>query len=161
MFCLGLIFIAASCKSYSKTTVTTDVLGPTVIQKPVIVDLDVKEIRVSGTATDRRSTPDNELKQAALNDAITKSGADVIVEPRYEIITKGSKSTVNVTGYPATYKNFRPMEVQDSIFINKAQLNSATKSNIKRNGKRNKAIGFTLGGIAAAVGIFFLVVIGF
>ncbi len=159
---VGLTFLLTSCKSYSKTAVSSDIQGPTVIQKPVVADLDVKEKKVSGTATAKGSKRVSELKEMALNDALTKANADVLIEPRYEISTSGNKSTVTVTGYPATYKNFRPMEPADTIFIQKRGLNMDTgaiqpvdKSHKRARNKRVAAlsVGSFLGAFLIA-GIF-------
>lgn len=153
IFCLGLLLTFSSCKSYSKTTVTSDIQGPTVIQKPVIADLDVQPTRVIGTATGKGASAIDELKQQALSDALMKSNADVLIEPRYEISSKFNRSTVNVTGYPATYKNFRSMEAEDTIFVSKTPLNvsPAPRELKKNNTRRNKILGMSLGGFGGAV----------
>lgn len=158
----ALLFAASGCKSYSKTTVTTDVQGPVVIQKPVIADLEVQGVRVTGTATSKGSTSIEGLKQEALNDALTKSKADILVEPRYEIISSFNHSTVNVTGYPATYKNFRSMEASDTLFLSNAPLNVSTAPRAlkKDNTRRNKIIGLSIGGFFGAfllAGLFALI----
>lgn len=161
LFLIALTLSLGACKMTSQTTVTTDVEGPTVIQKPVVADLEVKEERISGTATAKGSTPLGEMKQMAISDALTKAKADVLVEPRYEVTKSFSKITVNVTGYPATYKNFRSMEAQDTIFIDKTQLSSSNSSHkpMKKNGRKKKIAAWTIGGVAGAVGIFFLTVL--
>jgi hypothetical protein len=161
ILCIGILASTVACKSYSKTTVEKDISGPTVIQKPVVADLEVGQERISGTVTDKRSVPLNELKRAALTDALTKSKSDVLVEPRYEVTTDARKTTVTVTGYPAKYKNFRPMEAKDTMFIDKTQLSTSSKNPIlkRQNGRRNKIIGWSAGGVAGAIGIFFLTIL--
>lgn len=147
-----------SCKTTSITTVAADINGPTVIQKPVVADLDVKETRVSGTATVKGSVSVDELKQMAISDALKKSNADVLIEARYEITSSFKQTTVNVSGYPGTYKNFRPMEAQDTMFIQKVGLNTTKVERQKvRKSKRAKKIAlWSAGGVLGAVGLFFL-----
>ena len=148
-----------SCGVIKQNTVkSSDVNGPTVIQKPVVVDLDVKEQKVTGTYSDKSSKSIGYVKQMALYDALQKSNADVIVEPRYVVTKTFRKIDVTVTGYPATYKNFRPMEVQDTLFISpnvsESKINGGFSIVKKGNVKKIAAIG---GGSAAVLGgLFFL-----
>ena len=137
---IGISFIGMlviSCKTHSVSIKSADISGPTVIQKPVIADLEVKETKVSGTATGKGATSTEELKREAVNDALVKSGADVLIEPRYEVTIKFNKATVNVTGYPATYKNFRPMEPGDTIFVSKTPLTSSVNNAHPREFTKN------------------------
>jgi len=158
----GSLLLLTSCKSYSKTAVSSDIHGPTVIQKPVVADLDVQEKKVSGTATAKGSKRVSELKEMALNDALTKANADVLIEPRYEISTSGNNSTVTVTGYPATYKNFRPMEPADTMFIQKRGLDMETGSiqptdKSHKRARRRRIAGLSVGSFFGAfliAGIF-------
>lgn len=158
LFAFTLILILASCKSTSHTSVSTDVQGPTVIQKPVIADLNVGEKRVEGTATRKGSFTIGEVKELAIYDALEKSKADVLVEPRFDINKSFNKIEVTVSGYPATYKNFRPMEAQDTIFVDKMQLNSAkiNQNTTRKNGRSGKILGIAGGSLATVIGLFFL-----
>lgn len=152
-------FLIASCKTTSHTTVSSDVVGPTVIQKPVVADLEVGEERVKGSSTTKGSATVAEAKELAILDAVTKAKVDVLVEPRFDITKSFREISVDVSGYPAKYKNFRPMEVQDTIFIDREQLATTAgkrKLGANNNRKRNRIIGWTTGGVAAAVGAFFL-----
>mgnify|MGYP000441956279 CR=1 FL=1 len=157
---IGAAILLSSCKTVTNTTVTSDVEGPTVIQKPVVADLDVKETKVSGTATAKRSVPVEEVKQMAVADALTTSNADVLVEPRYEITKDFRSTTVTVTGYPATYTNFRPMEIQDTMFIDRDRLGTTkARREIKGNTRLRKILVWTGAGVVSAAGIFFLTVL--
>jgi hypothetical protein len=111
------VLLFVSCSVTQKTTKSGYADGPNVVQKPVVADLQVSETKVSGTATGKRSQGIGDVKQLAIADALLKSNADVLIEPRYEIKSTFSYITVNVTGYPATYKNFRPMEIGDTLFV--------------------------------------------
>jgi len=52
-------------------------------------------------------------KLGALADALNKSGADVVVDPIYEITKKGRKMTCKVTGYYADYSNVTTITRED------------------------------------------------
>ncbi len=106
-------FIMSSCASSKSTTAKTMEITKTgIIQKTVVVDLKVSETKVTGTATGnatKRAQVNNEAVAAALK----STGADVLVEPIYSSVTNGTIITVTVTGYPATYHNFRPLKASD------------------------------------------------
>lgn len=114
----GTLAIAvASCTSKKTSTVkATDIYGIGVIQYPVVVDLDVKQEKVSGEIAWKGggATLDN-LKEMAMTDAIKKSNSDVLVDPRYDIVIKGRKKNVSVSGYPASYTNFRNAVASDTL----------------------------------------------
>ncbi len=157
-FILALVFSFNSCKTIKSTTVKeTDVSGPTVIQKPVIADLDVKEAKVSGSFSGSSSFSVSHAKEMAVADALKSSNSDVLVEPRYEISKSFRKIEVTVTGYPATYKNFRPMEAADTIFVN-TMAPTKDLQLFDNGGGRNvgKIALLSGGGIAVAGGLFFL-----
>lgn len=113
-----LVLGLASCGTIKKNTVKeSDVQGPTVIQKPVVADLEVKETKVTGTYSDRSKKTMKFVKEMALYDALQKANADVLIEARYVTVKKFGRIEVTVTGYPATYKNFRAMELKDTLFV--------------------------------------------
>ncbi len=128
---LTLILIAAlvlsSCASTvsTRTSKTMDIYGPGVIHHPVLVDLDVKETKVTGSTTIINSSSEENGKRLAVIEALKDSGADVLVQPVYQIETKGSRTTYTVTGFPATYKNFRPMTPQDIPLVQAGVLQRA------------------------------------
>lgn len=118
---LLLIAIAAvamsSCTvTQTSTTKTMDVYGAGVIQKPVIADLEVSGTKVEAEMTGSKSSVT--LKDEVLAKAIYESKADVLVEPRYYTKSSGAYDvTIKVTGYPATYKNFRPIKEEDLLLL--------------------------------------------
>jgi hypothetical protein len=116
LFLLPLALI--SCTTVrSITSKSMDINQQGVIQKPVVVDLDVRETKVNGTATSPSGLGENYIKSLAVADAVKKSNADILVEPMYEVITSNGQTTVNVTGFPATYRNFRMMKEEDVPLI--------------------------------------------
>ncbi len=117
-FVLSLLLSSCSMMEKTSGSVTTiktrtskvlDVYGNGVVYTPVIADLDVKSERVKGTAEGENNSV-SYFKKLALADAIEKSGADILIEPNYITEVTGSKVSVIVTGYPATYKNFRSLK---------------------------------------------------
>lgn len=117
-----------SCKSLKSTTNTAKTLniyGSGVIQKPVIVELDVKQTKVTATATAKMGSAIEALKAEAVSIAIKNAGADVLVEPSYTVVSNSRTSTVTVTGFPATYKNFRDIKLEDVPLIKAGILQTA------------------------------------
>lgn len=116
-----------ACKTLesSNTAKDADIYGPTVFQKPVMADLEVKATKVTATYSCSSSVAESAAKSMALLEALKTSNADVLIEPRYEINRTLGKMEVIVTGYPASYTNFRPMVAADTLFINAANPASA------------------------------------
>ena len=113
-----IIMLVASCsntKSTTNTSKTLPIYSSGVIQKPVIVELDVKQVKVTATVTGKMGSNIVSLKAEAVSAAIKTAGADVLVEPTYTVVTNRGSSTVTVSGFPATYKNFRDIKPEDVI----------------------------------------------
>lgn len=109
---------STSCAILKTSTVKTmEISGAGVIQKPVIVDLDVKGERVTGTAITSSEKTLQKAKNEAISNALKKVNADVLVEIRFETETSRGKTTVTASGYPATYKNFRPIKEEDILLL--------------------------------------------
>lgn len=106
-----------------------DISGTAVMQVPVVADLDVSNTKVTEEYTITTSVNlknmnyfIDQAKSNAIVAAVQKHSADVLVEPIYEVhITKAGygKSDVRVvvTGFPATYKNFRSATKSDMEII--------------------------------------------
>ncbi len=118
----------ASCgitKSTTNTSKTLNIYGSGVIQKPVIVELDVKQAKVTATVNGKLGSNIETLKAEAVSVAVKNAQADVLVEPTYTIVSKGGTSTVTVSGFPATYKNFRDITPEDVPLIRAGILQTA------------------------------------
>ncbi len=116
--CMSLMCATSCTTKQSITTKTTDIYGSGVVQFPVVVDLDVKETKVSGTVEWKGGGASiTTLKEMAMTDAIVKANADILVEPKFDIHVKGRRKTVAVSGYPATYKNFRNAVPGDTLVM--------------------------------------------
>ena len=120
IFYLSLLIavVMSSCSSFSKVedAKSIEVYKPALTANPLITDLDIQDAKVSGAATGSTINV-AKLKDEAIADAIKKSNSDVIIHPSYSVVSKSNKSTVTVTGFAATYKNFRPVAERDSIFF--------------------------------------------
>lgn len=104
-------------KTETATTKTLDINGAGVILKPTIVDLDVNGAKVSGRAVAKFGENIEDVKILLVAEVLRKANADVLVEPRYAFETVNNETTISVSGYPATYKNFRPIKEEDLKLI--------------------------------------------
>ena len=104
----------ASCTTVKKTSTTIDVNNA--LNSNSTVDLEVSGKRISYTYITEKKIRRGGLKNiyaTAVKEALKENGnADVLVAPEYETrIRKGMFGTkvkaVIVSGYPATYQNFR------------------------------------------------------
>jgi len=150
----------AVSKSKTSTSKTMDIYGAGVIHKPVLVDLDVKETKVSGVATLSDNPALDLVKQHAVADAIKKASCDVLVEPTYLTETTGDRVTATVTGFPGTYKNFRSIKAEDVPLV---QVGLTQVAKVHEPGavvqKKKKKVGLIIvGAIVGAVAIGALVV---
>jgi hypothetical protein len=132
---LGAVLLLSACTTVKKveTAKTLEIYGPGVIQNPVITDLDVRKQKVRGTASGRTSATES-LKNMALANAIRTANADLLVAPVYELETSGRRTTVTVSGFPATYTNFRSATASDSSLIDAGYMhraNTAVANDVK------------------------------
>lgn len=109
----ALVFAAmglTSCSSLHKTATVEDI--NTEISATSYADLVVSPNKISftykPTASERRGGEKNAIRCAVAEALKANGNADVLVAPQYIIKKKkGNVKEVTVTGYPATYKNFR------------------------------------------------------
>lgn len=108
----GTILLVTSCTTVTKTATTADV-NNNISSYPEVVDLDVQG-KVTHTMTwNFRPFHVGEPKASTargniIAETLQKANADVLLEPQftYEKVSYGER-ILTVTGYPATYKNFR------------------------------------------------------
>lgn len=106
------VALMASCSTIRKSSVSTlDVA--TSLASSSTADLQVSPTKISYTYLPTRADRKTGLKNV-LNNAITEAlkvngNADVLVHMNYDAVMKkrGKVKSVVVTGYPATYKNFK------------------------------------------------------
>lgn len=115
-----LLFIAfgammASC-SVQRTTTSKSVDVFSNLSSYTLADLDIAQTKVSAEITRKKELkklPLNILKEKVVAKALASINGDIMVEPRFEItMRKGKVRFISVTGYPATFKNFRKGEIK-------------------------------------------------
>lgn len=128
LLCLVIAIAATSC-STSKVVSTARILEP--VTYPIHADLDIKAQKVTGVfnyeCKKNIAVNEQEMKDNAVYAALREANADVLVAPMFQVNTKvmGKKYvTVTVTGYPATYKNFRPIEPEKFASLETIESNN-------------------------------------
>ena len=118
---LVVMMFLASCGATQNSVVTTGstarILEPETPE--LVADLEVANMKVTGEfkyecPTDQ-SVNEQEFKDNAVYNALQPVNADVLVAPQYHVVKEVSSKkyyTVTVTGYPAFYRNFRPVPVE-------------------------------------------------
>lgn len=97
-------------------------MGTPAILLTTTADLDVSSNRMTYSETFNTTSLDeivNYAKPKALSNALIKNNADVIVCVTYDvnIDQKANATTITVTGYPATYVNFRQATAADTMLL--------------------------------------------
>lgn len=116
LFIFGIVLATAlaSCTTVTKTASTIDINSS--LNSKSEADLVISSQKVSyvhrTSSKERRGGRNNVINSAVKATLQANGGADVLVAPEYEIVKKsglfGSKiKSVTVTGYPASYKNFK------------------------------------------------------
>lgn len=116
LFVMLIASMCTSCSVLRKSSSTSQNVESS-LKSATIADLEVSKQKISYTYRPNkqdRKAGINHVVSNAVAAALKNSGnADVLIERQYEAIYKvrllGGKKikTVTVTGYPATYKNFR------------------------------------------------------
>jgi hypothetical protein len=161
MALVAFVVTLSSCSTVNKSkTFTYDYMYITkqgIIQRPLITDLEVAKEKQRITKTYTNVTV-QEAKENAMGDFIQQFNCDLIVQPYYvtetEASTTRSTVTVNMTGYPANYKNIRMFELKDTAsfkirtYVNNdenAPLMSQPPMVEKKKSSAGKVLGTVLG----------------
>lgn len=117
---------AVSCSTISNTATTVGVSNE--IVNLTVAETTVAEHKATKT-TEWKWTPFSAVNLDAVKNRATallldETGADVLVEPRYEVKQRGFMrgGSLTVTGYPATYTGFHPMTENEATAINKLRF---------------------------------------
>jgi len=140
------------------TVRTTDIYGPGVLQHPVIADMDVDINKVEGMARSSQMTI-NQLKALAIKNALEQSAADILVEPSFEIEQRASDKVVKVSGFPATYTGFRPLEHADIPLIEAGQLQTAYTAEATDRERESSGSPMVLALIGVGAAVLFLILL--
>ena len=78
----------ASCSSVTKISSAKSIdITPSIVQKPTVADLDVKEAKVSGISSSNATLISIEtIKNQAVANALKSVNADILVEPQFELL---------------------------------------------------------------------------
>ncbi|MBC7641440.1 MAG: hypothetical protein H7174_03740 [Flavobacterium sp.] len=153
---LLLVFAASALLTSCVTTrvgtaKTMDITGQGVMHKPVVVNLDVKQEKVSKTVILKDVTSIDNAKNEVVRDLLREKNADVLVEPSFDSKTKNSTTELTVFGYAATYKNFRNIEEKDIKFLElkpNAMMKADVYTPVADNGKgKGKGLWILLGSL--------------
>ena len=110
----------SSCTSITDNAYTT--VPETMVVNMTVADIDVAKDHVTATSTWNwnpfRTIKDHKKNAEAI--ALRESGADVLIEPSYEVTKRGifRGGSVTVSGYPGRFVNFRNMTEKDAEVIN-------------------------------------------
>jgi hypothetical protein len=135
---ITLFSCSATSRPLIRTTNTIDITGK-VMFLPIIVDLDVIETRISGSAARQfkgRTARESDIelvKQLALTNAIFTSKSDTLIEPVYviEVVSLSQEGVtfepryevrVSVSGFPGNYSNFRVINEEDINLLQKSSI---------------------------------------
>ncbi len=154
---LMLSLLITSC-SVTKTATAKklDIYGSGVMHIPVVADLKVQQQKVSATIVTDEGVVSESAKQKAIAEAIEKANADILVEPNFKTKTEGSMVTITVTGFPATYKNFRNATQTDVDLLRVGILQESEKAEGGKESKKSKGWLWGLLGVAALIPLLLL-----
>lgn len=99
-----------------------NVTGVGVVNIPTLADLEVSQDKIFEKETVKVESTDVNISDETIENAVNrvlsglllKRNADVLVQPVTRVETKGRMISIEVSGYPATYKNFRAMTPKDA-----------------------------------------------
>lgn len=113
-----------SCQTVQQTATTTDIKAK-VMQVPTVADLVVQPQRVEASQDWNWKFLGGDCiaqrKKHLVYDIVKNAKADVLVEPHVNLTKKTfGKRSLTISGYPATYKNFRKASKEDMEAIHAA-----------------------------------------
>lgn len=106
-------FSCQTVKLKSGTSKSKDIVGVGVIHKPVVVDLDVSQQKVSKTIKLKNVESLELAKSEAIREILKENNADLFIEPKFETVTENGRTELTLTGWLAYYKNFKTIEEKD------------------------------------------------
>lgn len=155
---VNLIFFFASCKVQKAVdSKIMSINGAGVIQKPVIVDLIVNDKKATGQAVRKSGDDIGITKNEAVADLLKNAGGDVLVEPTFSYEKANGKTIVTVTGWPASYINFRSIKQDDIPFLEVTAKQDAKiyqPAEMKKKGVSPVAVVLILGLLGGLAAVF-------
>lgn len=117
----ALALFLISCSTYKTyTSATSDINNSSLIEIPTLVEIEV--INDMPVCWRSESLPKglglNETKEMAVAEALQNIDGDFMLDPKFEVSFRGKKiKGIEVSGYCAKYKNFRPFEAADTLLL--------------------------------------------
>jgi hypothetical protein len=121
---MSLLLMLASCASTNRKYATIDAddvrKSGFIMAKPQVADISVEKRKIEGKAAIKNSMymggggPSEAAKNLAVLDAMNKGGADLIVNPMFEVDNNGKTTTASVSGFAGKYKAFRDITPADT-----------------------------------------------
>lgn len=155
---LVLVFLVAlsSCSTMNKKYATIDAddvrKSGFIMAKPQVADITVEKRKIEGKAAIKNSMymggggPNEAAKNLAVLDAVNKGGADLIVNPMFEVDNNGKTTTATVTGFAGKYKAFRDITPADTAAFSLREKLDATT--MVRGDNANSVVGAEQGNSA-------------
>jgi translation initiation factor 6 (eIF-6) len=161
-----IVFGLSSCASYrSKSYDYIYINKQGIIQKPVVAELNVKPDKAQLSQTYVNMTV-TEAKESAMVDLIKANNCDLLVHPMFSIEANGkimfsdkwTSIKIDLSGYPATYKNMKTFEAVDSTsFLVNAQINNAANKPMESVKENKPKTGKIIWGSVIALGLLLLI----
>jgi len=169
------VVFSSSCKTIRwnvRDTATLDVVKSGVFTKPKVADLKIDASRVIGSASGNvKEETFESIKSKALQDALKKSSADILVEPIYEVERDDKTLVARVSGFPAKVTSFKDIVADDTLafsmaskfYVQSARLNTndasiiAQQENLKREARKRKIKKIVLG---VSLGVAIPIILG-
>ncbi len=133
-----------SCTTAYKTATQRDVVAP--VAAAAIADFEVSPKKITYTLIPTRKVRAGGLQNCintAISEALKANGeGDVLIETQGAIVQRSGLfrtkvKSVTVTGYPATYKNFRSV---DEKTVKEALVQGSLKNNVNESKKAKVSI---------------------
>jgi len=140
IYLILLLFILASCGSLKQTDYKVLDIESKVMQYPTLVNLEVQKESISGSVEWKKNIFSRDIPLEVrignlVAEMTSKAKADILVEPRFTL-EKGASGwrskKITITGYPASYKNFRPATAEDIKVLKALNGDDECINNIKQ-----------------------------
>lgn len=126
---IGMVTVSCSMSRRTVTNRTINASSQNIIVKPLVAEVQVDITRkISGTGVVTNGNV-NDAKELAKWNAINSSGADIIVDPIYDVSIKGMTVEAKVVGFFGKYVKIETVKDED---LDKIEL-------YKINNKKNEA----------------------
>lgn len=134
------LFMLTSCGSLKQADSKVLDIESKVIQYPTIVNLDVQKESISGCVEWRKPKFGRDMPlEVRIGNLIAemarKAKADILVEPRLTLEQGASgwrSQKITITGYPASYKDFRPATPEDIKILEALSKEDGYINNVKQ-----------------------------